>query len=90
MSSESVEEGKVSTGKIILGAILTIFLVLWVWALIDVLKAGDMNFKQFADNGQIIWLIIILCVPFGCLAYGVVEKRMLFEDKGGVEQFSEE
>jgi len=69
-------------GKVIVGILLSLCMVYWVWALVDILKSDNTNFKQFAgDNGKIIWLLLILLVPFGALVYSIKEERMLFKEK---------
>jgi Phospholipase_D-nuclease N-terminal len=52
-------------GRILIAAVVVLFLVLWVRAVIDVFRRGDLSGPQKAA-----WAIIMLVVPFiGLLVY---------------------
>ena len=55
-------------GRILIGAVVVLFLVLWVRAVIDVVRRGDLTGPQKAA-----WSIIMLVVPFiGLLLYTLI------------------
>ena len=50
--------------------IWVISFVLWIWALIDVLRSN------FRDNGKIIWILVILFVPvIGSILYLLIGRK---------------
>jgi len=44
--------------------------VLWLWALIDVIRRNFTN-----PNDKILWLVLILLVPLGALIYLIVGRK---------------
>jgi Phospholipase_D-nuclease N-terminal len=55
-------------GRILIGAVVVLFLVLWVRAVIDVVRRGDLSISAKAA-----WAIIMLVVPFlGLLFYTLI------------------
>jgi Phospholipase_D-nuclease N-terminal len=55
-------------GRILIGAVVVLFLVLWVRAVIDVVRRGDLSISAKAA-----WAIIMLIFPFvGLLVYTLV------------------
>ena len=56
--------------KIIVGAVILLFLVLWVRAVIDVVRRGDLTVGVKAG-----WAIAMLFVPFmGLLVYTMLRR----------------
>jgi Phospholipase_D-nuclease N-terminal len=55
-------------GRILIGAVVVFFLVLWVRAVIDVVRRGDLS-----TSAKAAWAIIMLVVPFlGLLFYTLI------------------
>jgi Phospholipase_D-nuclease N-terminal len=55
-------------GRILIGAVVVLFLVLWVRAVIDVVRRGDLT-----RAAKFAWAIIMLVVPFiGLLFYTLI------------------
>jgi hypothetical protein len=55
-------------GRILIVAVVVIFLVLWVRATIDVFRRGDLS-----SGAKAAWAIIMLVIPFvGLLIYTLV------------------
>jgi hypothetical protein len=55
-------------GRILIGAVVVFFLVLWVWAVIDLFRRGDLS-----TSAKAAWAIIMLIFPFvGLLVYTLV------------------
>jgi Phospholipase_D-nuclease N-terminal len=55
-------------GRILIAAVVVLFLVLWVRAVIDVFRRGDLS-----TSAKGAWAIIMLLVPFvGLLVYTLV------------------
>ena len=55
-------------GRILIGAVVVLFLVLWVRAVIDVVGRGDLT-----RAAKFAWAIIMLIVPFiGLLLYTLI------------------
>lgn len=51
-------------------------LILWAWALIDVLKS------EFTGNNKIIWLLVVILIPLvGILAYYFVGTKQKIAGK---------
>jgi hypothetical protein len=51
--------------RILIGAVVVLFLVLWVRAVVDVVRRGDLS-----GSAKAAWAIIMLVVPFiGLLVY---------------------
>jgi type IV secretory pathway TrbL component len=51
-------------------------LILWGWALIDVLKS------EFTGNNKIIWLLVVIFIPLiGILAYYFVGTKQKYPAK---------
>lgn len=66
---------------IIMAVVGLAILFLWVWAIIDVIKAesGEYTVIQ-GENAKIIWLIVVLLLPLiGTLIYAILEKRMFLK-----------
>lgn len=60
-----------------------VVLILWIWALIDILRVGEGVLKTFPDgNSKLIWILIILVIPFaGVIIYAIVEKRLFMRKR---------
>jgi Phospholipase_D-nuclease N-terminal len=55
-------------GRILIGVVVVLFLVLWVRSVVDVFRRGDLTGPQKAA-----WAIIMLIVPFvGLLVYTLI------------------
>lgn len=57
--------GRVVIGRLLIIAVVVLFLILWVRAVIDVFRRGDLT-----GAGKAAWAIIMLILPFiGLLMY---------------------
>jgi hypothetical protein len=65
--------------RIIVGAVIVLFLVLWVRAVIDVVRRGDLTVGVKAA-----WAIVMLIVPF----IGLLVYTMLRPSDGQIAQRS--
>jgi len=65
--------------RIVVGAVIVLFLVLWVRAVIDVVRRGDLTIGVKAA-----WAIVMLIVPF----IGLLVYTMLRPSDGQIAQRS--
>lgn len=73
------------------GAVLVIvgiiMIILWIWSLIDIIKAANSEFTVIeGENAKLIWIIIVILLPIiGTIIYAILEKRLFLRSGFKVE-----
>jgi hypothetical protein len=68
--------------ELLLIPLIILFLVLWVWMLIDCIKRPDDKFAYGGNYAKLIWILVIIFTGFiGSLIYYFLIKREVMEAK---------
>ena len=65
----------------VLAAIIgLIYLVIWIWGLIDIIQASNSDFSVIeGENAKLIWFLIVFFVPLGVIIYAILEKTLFMQ-----------
>ncbi len=64
--------------ELLLIPLIILFLVLWVWMLIDCIKRPDDKFEYGGNYAKLIWILVLIFTGFiGALIYFIIIKNIM-------------